>query len=311
MIADEHVPVMAGEVIEALSINPDGKYIDCTFGRGGHSQLILRELTEAGQLLAIDRDREAEHSKVANLLVSDNRFEFAVSAFSALQALVEARGWCGEISGILFDLGISSPQIDNAVRGFSFRQDGPLDMRMDTTSGTSAAEWIARVSEEELARVLKCYGEEKFSRRIAQRIVDSRKTTAIGTTRQLAHLIEESVPFREKNKHPATRSFQAIRIHINNELEELQAGLLQAVNILKPGGRLVVIAFHSLEDRIVKRFIRKEAIGGEFPKGIPVMATDYCPRLSAVGKAKQPQVEEVLHNVRARSAILRVAERVG
>lgn len=272
--------------------------------------MILQQLDKHGRLLAFDKDREAVDSGDAQHLRKDERFEIEYGAFTKLEESVRQRGWCGRVSGVLMDLGVSSPQLDQALRGFSFLKDGPLDMRMDTRTGVSAAEWLALVPEQELIRVLKDYGEERFARRIARAVVERRTKNPIETTRQLAELIERAVPLREKHKHPATRSFQAIRIEINRELEELKEGLMQAVNVLKPSGRLVLITFHSLEDRIVKRFIRAESKGGDFPAGLPVTASVYRPRLKKIGKAQRPTEEEIKANPRARSAVLRVAERL-
>ncbi len=310
MLSDKHAPVMPEEVIQALAIRPGEIYIDCTFGRGGHSRLILKHLGETGQLLAFDRDDCAIHSKAAIELGRDPKFILEKSTLMTLESMVSNLGWSAKVAGVLMDLGVSSPQLDDAARGFSFSKDGPLDMRMDTSSGISAAQWLDTVSERKLAEVLKVYGEERFARRIARAIVAVRSSDPIRTTLQLARLIETAVPSHDPNKHPATRSFQAIRIFLNRELEELQAGLDQAVRVLKAGGRLVVISFHSLEDRIIKRFIRQASRGGDFPAGLPVNSSDYHPRLKAFGRAVRPRLSEINANPRARSAILRVAERV-
>ena len=311
MIADKHLPVMPQQVTTGLVWNPGGIYVDCTFGRGGHSQEILNCLDANGALLGLDKDIDAVNSQVAKMLLADRRFDLEHVDYSTLESSVTQRGWFGKISGILMDLGVSSPQLDNPYRGFSFLKDGPLDMRMDSSRGITAADWIAQVSEQELADVLRRFGEEKFARRIAREIVETRKIQSIQSTMQLADLIAKTVPFREKNKHPATRSFQAIRIYINRELEALQATLLQALRVLKPNGRLVVIAFHSLEDRMVKRFMRDESRGGNFPPGLPVPDAAFSPRLSTIGKAIKPGMEEITNNPRARSAVLRVAEKLG
>ncbi|MGH8474997.1 MAG: 16S rRNA (cytosine(1402)-N(4))-methyltransferase RsmH [Methylococcales bacterium] len=304
------MPVMPEEVIQALAIKPGEYYIDCTFGRGGHSRLILKHLTNTGRLLAMDRDERALNSKAAVALGQDPRFVLEKNNLMRLESMVSKLGWSTKVAGILMDLGLSSPQLDDAVRGFSFMKDGPLDMRMDTGHGMTAADWLAEVSEPKLAEVLKVYGEERFARRIARAIVSARSLAPITTTLELSKLIESALPARDPNKHPATRSFQAIRIFINRELEELQAGLEQALRVLKPGGRLVVISFHSLEDRIVKRFIRKEQQGGDFPAALPVHAYEFQPRLRAIGPPIRPEASEIAANPRARSAILRVAERV-
>lgn len=307
----QHASVMLEEALQGLAIKPAGSYIDGTFGRGGHSRAILQRLGASGSLLAIDRDWDAIHCAEAVRLSEDRRFKLVQGRFSQLQNIVVDRGWQGHVDGILLDVGVSSPQLDDAQRGFSFQKDGPLDMRMDKRTGLSAAEWLAQVSEQELAKVLFEYGEERFARRIASAVVKTRMSAPLQTTRQLAELIERTVPVREKNKHPATRSFQAIRIAINGELDELKVGLEQAAAVLKPGGRLVVIAFHSLEDRIVKRFFRDEAGEGYRPGKLPLLeAEKHKPRLKKVGKAVQSSEAEIDANPRARSAVLRVAERV-
>ncbi len=310
MIADLHLSVMPQEVVDALVLASDGIYIDCTFGRGGHSQEILRSLGASGKLLAIDKDVDAVNSQVAKMLIADSRFDLQHDDFATLRASVTQRDWAGKVSGILMDLGVSSPQLDDATRGFSFLKDADLDMRMNRSHGMTAAEWIADVTEQDLVDVLKNLGEEKFARRIAKAVVEMRQTHPLQSTLQLAELIEKTVPTREKNKHPATRSFQAIRIHINRELEQLREALAQAVDVLKPKGRLVVISFHSLEDRIVKRFIRDESIGGRFPQGMPVSDAAFSPRLIKIGKMLKPSAAEIKRNPRARSAVLRVAERL-
>ena len=255
----EHLPVMYAEALQQLAIKKDGIYLDCTFGRGGHSQGILNLLGPTGQLLAFDRDSDAINSDYAQAMLADERFRLKHSCFSQLENIIESAGLAGKIDGILLDLGVSSPQLDNPERGFSFLRDGPLDMRMDGSTGVSAEQWLASVDEKDLVKVLFEYGEEKFARRIARAIVEQRAQAPITTTRQLALLIEDAVSVREKHKHPATRTFQAIRIEINGELDELKVVLEQSARVLKPEGRLVVISFHSLEDRIVKRFIRNES----------------------------------------------------
>jgi 16S rRNA (cytosine1402-N4)-methyltransferase len=310
-LSDEHLPVMPDETIQALAIDPGGIYIDCTFGRGGHSRLILEHLEREGRLLAFDRDAQAANSKTAHELRRDPKFRLEKCNLMNLETLAASRGWLGQVTGVLMDLGVSSPQLDDASRGFSFMRDGPLDMRMDTTTGGTAAEWIDTVSERELVRILKTFGEERYARRIARAVVKSRGVQPIRTTLELARLIEQTVPRRDPGKHPATRSFQAIRIHLNRELEELKTGLEQAVKIMKPAGRLVVISFHSLEDRIVKRFIRRECRGEDFPPRLPVMASAFSPRLRSLGRAVRAGDREVTANPRARSAVLRAAERVG
>ena len=311
MIVDKHIPVMLEQVLTNLVLDPEGKYVDCTFGRGGHSREILSCLGANGRLLGLDKDIEAVNSQVAKMLLADRKFDIEHVDFSTLDSSVTQRGWFGKISGVLMDLGVSSPQLDQAERGFSFLKDGPLDMRMDTTGGESAAEWIAQVSQQELESVLRRFGEEKFARRIARAVIDTRKTQSIDSTKQLAELIAQTLPVREKNKHPATRSFQAIRIFVNRELEKLQAALSQALSVLKPNGRLVVISFHSLEDRIVKRFMRDQSRGGSFPPGLPVPDSAFIPRLITIGKPLKPNATEIACNPRARSAVLRVAEKLG
>lgn len=302
---------MSDEVINGLAIKNGGIYLDCTFGRGGHSAAILRQLGTTGALLAFDRDLTALQSEQAISLLCHKNFTIENACFSTLQTTVESRGWSGAVDGVLLDLGVSSPQLDNPDRGFSFIKDGPLDMRMDTNAGISAAQWLAITSEAEIKQVLFEYGEERFSRRIAAAIVNNRADKPFLTTLQLAELIAKVVPVKDKHKHPATRSFQAIRIEINQELEELQAGLAQAINTLKTGGRLVVIAFHSLEDRIVKRLIRNESRGQYLSRRGPVVASENRRlRLKKIGKALRANAAEVKQNVRARSAVLRIAERI-
>ncbi len=307
----EHQPVLLDESLKGLDICTEGIYIDCTFGRGGHSKEILAQLGKQGQLLAIDQDLAAINSIYAKNLLTDTRFELLHGRFSGLEDLVNQYGWQGKVNGILMDLGVSSPQLDDAKRGFSFLKEGPLDMRMDEHSGISAAEWLKHVDEQTLVKTLFEYGEERFARRIAKAVIDRRKESPLQTTIDLASLIEKVVPKREKHKHPATRSFQAIRIEVNNELEEIKKGLQQAVNILDSGGRLAVISFHSLEDRIVKRFIRNES-GRKFNPGkLPIKEVDIEQGiLRQVGKAIKAGKQEIQENPRSRSAVLRVAERV-
>jgi len=304
-----HQPVLLAEVLTALSIKPDGVYVDGTFGRGGHANAILAELGPQGRLLAMDRDPEAVQS-AEQQFGTDPRFEIEQGAFTMLSKVIAQRQLQGKVNGLLLDLGVSSPQLDDASRGFSFSADGPLDMRMDPSSGVSASEWLESASESDIARVLKVFGEERFSRRIARSVVETRQASPLRTTRQLAGLIEAAVPRREKNKHPATRSFQAIRIFINGELDEITAVLEQVIDVLAPHGRMAVISFHSLEDRIVKRFIRDEYRGEQPPEEFPLAGMDYVPRLKPVGKAVRAAAAEVDQNPRARSAVLRVAERL-
>lgn len=304
---NRHLPVMLAEVLEALAIRPAGIYVDCTFGRGGHSRAILGRLGAEGRLLAIDRDLEAVAAAGASGLPGDARFAIEHGRFSDLGRFVGARGWAGRVDGILMDLGMSSPQLDDARRGFSFLREGPLDMRMDPTQKTGAAAWLAEVSERELARVLREYGEERFAGRIARAVIEERRRRPLVTTTDLVRLIEAAIPFADKFKHPATRTFQAIRIAVNDELGELQQGLNEAVAALAAGGRLAVISFHSLEDRIVKRFMRDEARGrGISGRGFALRST---PRLIAMGKPRKADEDEVRVNPRARSAVLRAAEK--
>jgi len=294
--------------MDALAIRPEGFYVDGTFGRGGHSRLILEGLSDKGRLVALDRDPEAI---AAGRGLSDARLTLVKAPFSRLGAVLDDLG-VDKVDGILLDIGVSSPQLDEAERGFSFRMDGPLDMRMDPETGISAAEWLAKAEENEMAEVIKQYGEERFARQIAHAIAAARKTSTIVTTGQLAQIVAGAVRKREPGQHPATRTFQAIRIYLNRELEELASVLPVCVKLLKTGGRLAVISFHSLEDRIVKRFMRDEERGPELPRGLPVRAIDLHPgRLRRIGKAIHASEEEVQMNPRARSAVLRVAERTG
>ncbi len=304
-----HTPVLLDEVLAGLSVKADGRYCDATFGRGGHSAAILQQLGPAGRLCAVDRD-PAAIAAGRERFAAEPRLTLVRGSFGRLEERVRAAGWEGELQGVLLDLGVSSPQLDEAVRGFSFMQDGPLDMRMDNESGLSAAQWLARAGEREIADVLFKLGEEKFSRRIARAIVAARAETPIGTTRQLADIVAAAVPTREPGKHPATRTFQAIRIYVNRELEEVEAALPQAVNLLAPGGRLCVISFHSLEDRLVKRFMRREAQGDPIYAELPNVPPHARPRLQLIGGAVMPGDEEIARNPRARSAVLRVAERI-
>ena len=305
-----HRPVLLDEVIEALNIQTDGIYIDGTFGRGGHANAILNRLGEKGHLFAMDQDPQAV-SAAKQLFANDARFSIEHGSFTQLPQHAAARHWLGEVNGILLDLGVSSPQLDDADRGFSFRREGALDMRMDTSGGVSAQQWINQANESELAQVFRDYGEERFAKRIARAIVKSRSETPISTTTQLAKIIADANPAWEQGKDPATRCFQAIRIFINQELEDLRQFLPQALPLLRNGGRLAVISFHSLEDRIVKRFIRDQSRGDDYPPDLPIPAAHIKPKLRAVGKAIYPSEQEVNSNPRARSAVLRVAERTG
>ncbi len=307
-----HLTVLLQEAVEALisseevAVNRPQIFVDGTFGRGGHSQALLAALPGSARLIAFDRDPEAIATARA-MQASDSRLEPQHSAFGELETVVSALGLSGQIDGILLDLGVSSPQLDDAERGFSFMRDGPLDMRMDTTSGISAAEWINTASETEIADVLYRYGEERHSRRMARRIVAERALKPITRTGELAEMVKEANPAWERDKHPATRAFQGIRLFINGELEQLESVLDQALTVLRPGGRLVVISFHSLEDRIAKRFIAKHAKGDDFPRGLPVAQSQLNPLLNPIGKARKPSKEEIARNVRARSAVMRVA----
>lgn len=304
----QHVTVLLHEAVDALNICPNGIYVDGTFGRGGHSRLILSKLGEEGRLVVFDKDPQA--IAVANELASqDKRVSVVHNGFATFQTALDELG-IEKIDGALFDLGISSPQIDEAERGFSFRFDAPLDMRMDPTRGMSAAEWIAAADEQELHEVIKNYGEERFSRQIARAIVSQRETAPIDTTRKLAQLVAQNVRTRERGQDPATRTFQAVRIFINRELEEVKEVLPQVTGRLKEGGRLAVIAFHSLEDRIVKQFVKQYSQPPQLPRWAAVKEADLPqPPLKAVGKAVKPSEEETAANPRARSAVLRVAER--
>ncbi len=287
---------------------PGGCYVDGTFGRGGHSAAMLKALDKSGHLLAIDKDPDA--IEFANqMFMGDGRFQIKQGSFASLEQFSDEVGISGQVNGVLLDLGVSSPQLDRADRGFSFLNDGPLDMRMDNSSGVSAADWLKIAGVDEMAQVFKTYGEERFAKRIARAIAEARDERPIETTRRLAEIVSAANPSWEKGKHPATRCFQAIRIHINKELEDLKACLDQSLRVLAPGGRLVVISFHSLEDRIVKRFMRDAARGEQFPVGIPVTEQQRNATLNLIGKAIKPSRQEVDQNPRSRSAVLRVAER--
>lgn len=307
--ASPHTTVLLLEAVSALVTNPDGLYVDGTFGRGGHSREILASLSERGRLLAMDKDPAAEGC-ARDTFAGEERFSFWRGSFTSLHQCITERGALGQVDGILLDLGVSSPQLDDAERGFSFSNDGPLDMRMDPKRGISAADWINSAKEEDIASVLKEYGEERFARRIAKAIAKARVEEAFTRTQQLAKVVAEAHPAWEVGKHPATRSFLAIRLFVNRELEDLSSLLDQVVEVLKPGGRLVVISFHSLEDRIVKRFIRRQSRGEELPRGLPVTDAMLNRTMKAVGKAVRPAASEVQNNVRARSAIMRVAEKL-
>lgn len=305
-MSDGHVSVLLEGAVDALKLRPDGVYVDATFGRGGHSRLILSRLGAGGRLLALDRDPAAVASAQT---WRDDRFEVAHMPFSRLAEALRERG-IDAVDGVLFDLGVSSPQLDEAARGFSFRHDAVLDMRMDTSAGMTAADWLNQAPEEEIARVVRDYGEERFARQVARAVVAERARAPLTSTRQLAVLVAGAVRTRERGQDPATRTFQAVRIFINGELEEIEAALPRAVDCLRPGGRLVVISFHSLEDRMVKRFMRGEAEGEKLPPEIPVTADRLRPgRLTLIGRAVRPDADECARNPRARSAVMRVAER--
>src|SRR3954469_5807782 len=300
-----HRPVLLEEAISGLALRPDGIYLDGTFGRGGHSQAILDRLGPSGRLIAFDRDPDAEEAARA---MADSRFRFVRSPFSSLAEVLRREG-LQTVHGMLFDLGVSSPQLDDPTRGFSFRADGPLDMRMDPSTGPSAADWLATAQQEEITEVIRNYGEERFAKQIAAAIVAARGREPLRRTRQLADLVGQAVRTREPGQDPATRTFQALRIHLNRELEEVSLMLPQALSHLAPGGRLAVIAFHSLEDRPVKRFLQAAA-HPEVPRGLPLKASEMPePAVKLVGRAVRASTEEIRTNPRARSAILRVAER--
>ncbi|MBW7901678.1 MAG: 16S rRNA (cytosine(1402)-N(4))-methyltransferase RsmH [Rhodocyclaceae bacterium] len=303
----QHLTVLLREAVEALAIKPAGVYVDATFGRGGHSRAILERLGPDGRLLAIDRDPRAIEAAAA---IGDARLKVAHRPFGELAEAAREAGF-GGVDGVLMDIGVSSPQLDEGERGFSFRFDAPLDMRMDTTQGETAAEWLARAEEREITQVVRDYGEERFAFQIAKKIVAARRERPVATTGQLAALVREAVRTREPGQDPATRTFQALRIHINQELAQLALALPQAVDLLNPGGRLVVIGFHSLEDRIVKRFMRDAAApGASLPKHLPLTAAQLPPaRLALVGKPVRASADEVAANPRARSAVMRVAEK--
>lgn len=301
-----HYPVLLREAVDALRVRPDGIYVDGTFGRGGHSRAILERLGPKGRLIAFDRDPTAV---AAGEAIKDERFTLVYGAFSGFGRILAELG-VEKVDGVLLDLGVSSPQLDEAERGFSFRFDGPLDMRMDTGAGETAAEWLAHVPQEQLAEVIKVYGEERFAKQVAKAIVEARAGEPIATTGQLAAVVAKAVKKREPNQDPATRTFQAIRIYLNRELEELSLVLPDAASTLAEGGRLVVISFHSLEDRIVKRFMRGKAQPDTLPSRLPVRHSEVpAPEMNLVGKAIRAGEEELKQNPRSRSAVMRVAER--
>lgn len=309
MTAFVHQTVLLDEAVVSVLGARDGVYVDATFGRGGHTRHLLAQLDADARVIGFDKDPQAIAAGQL-LAAEDARFSIVHESFADILDVMTAMGLAGSVNGVLADLGVSSPQLDDAERGFSFMNDGPLDMRMDVTRGQSAAEWIAGVDEAELARVLFEFGEERHSRRIARAIVRVRAENPITRTKQLADIVAEAHPAWEKHKHPATRAFQAIRIFINNELGDIERFLRDALRVLKPQGRLAVISFHSLEDRLVKQYFQKEAKGDDFPPGLPITVDMLKPRLKIIGKAIDPSVEEVSANPRSRSARLRVAEKI-
>ncbi|WP_397453820.1 16S rRNA (cytosine(1402)-N(4))-methyltransferase RsmH [Pseudomonas sp. NA-150] len=306
-----HITVLLEEAVEALAVRSDGCYLDGTFGRGGHSRLILKHLGPDGRLLGFDKDPQAIATGQA-LAAEDGRFVVVQRSFAELGSEVEIQGLAGKVNGILLDLGVSSPQLDDPERGFSFMNDGPLDMRMDPSRGVSAAEFIATAPAEEIARVFKEYGEERFAKRMANAVVERRQVKPFERTADLAEVLKVANPAWEKGKNPATRAFQGLRIHVNNELGDLEAGLEAALEALEIGGRLVVISFHSLEDRIVKLFMRKLAKGeaDNLPRNLPIQFKAFDPKIKVLGKAQFASDEETKANPRSRSAVMRVAEKL-
>ncbi|HEY7965261.1 MAG TPA: 16S rRNA (cytosine(1402)-N(4))-methyltransferase RsmH [Steroidobacteraceae bacterium] len=305
---DEHKPVLAAEALEGLALEAGGYYVDATFGRGGHAALILQALGREGRLLALDRDPQAiaaGHQRFAD----EVRLTLLHASFADLATLVPAYAHQHACRGVLFDLGVSSPQLDDPQRGFSFRADGPLDMRMDPTRGEPVSAWLARASVDEIRQVITTFGEERFARRVAQAIVHARGVAPLTRTAQLAALVAGAVRTREPGKHPATRTFQALRMFINDELGQLERGLHAALEVLAPGGRLAVISFHSLEDRAVKRFMQGQSQLDPALKGLPVIPASARPRLRLIGRKQRPGEAELSRNPRARSALLRVAEK--
>lgn len=305
-----HQPVMLAEVLEVLAVRPDGVYVDATYGRGGHARAVLAQLGTAGRLCVFDRDPEAV-AEARRELGGDTRVTVVQDRFSMLGRHIENMGLTGKVDGVLLDLGVSSPQLDDAGRGFGFMRDGPLDMRMDPGADEPVRDWLEHAREGDIRDVIRRYGEERYAGRIARAIAARRKETPIRTTGELAAIVSDACPTRERERHPATRTFQALRIFINREIEELAAVLPQALEMLANGGRLAVISFHSLEDRLVKRFLRAAARGDDFPPELPVPASDLHPQLRLLGKARHAGPTEVRANPRARSAVLRAAERCG
>jgi 16S rRNA (cytosine1402-N4)-methyltransferase len=302
-----HLPVLLSAVTEGLNICSNGIYIDGTFGRGGHSKAILEKLEKSGRLFAIDKDSDAIE---AAKKIDDPRFKIFQGSFRDIKNLTEKEEISGNVSGILLDLGVSSPQFDDAARGFSFRLEGPLDMRMNKSQGWPLSEWLKTVKEETLRQIIKEYGEERFAKKIAKSIIEERDKKEITTTTELAEIVAKAHPAWEWGKHPATQTFQALRIFINNELEDLKIALSQCLDLLKPGGRLLVISFHSLEDRLVKQFIQKEVHGDKNTRKLPLREAELNIRLRIIGKAIRPSAFEIEQNPRARSAVLRIVEKI-
>jgi 16S rRNA (cytosine1402-N4)-methyltransferase len=307
-VVNVHETVLLHEAVDGLITRPNGVYVDGTFGRGGHSRQILTQLGEQGRLLAIDKDPEAIRAGQM-LAAEDSRFTILQGSFADMGSLIKSQG-LSVVDGVLLDLGVSSPQLDQSERGFSFMRDGPLDMRMDPTSGQSAAEWLAVAGEDEIRRVLKDFGEERYALRLARAIIAERQQSPINSTLRLAKLITDAHPAWERGKHPATKTFQAIRIFINNELGDLELLLASLLDLLVVEGRMAVISFHSLEDRMVKRFIKRHVRGDDLPANVPVRADQLNRRLKQVGKAVRAEQQEVESNVRSRSAIMRIAEKI-
>lgn len=304
-----HRPVLLEEALSGLNIRPDGRYVDGTFGRGGHAQAILQRLSPKGALLVMDRDPQAI-SAAQQMFADDQRVCIAQGSFATLGRVISMHNWHDRVDGVLLDLGVSSPQLDDPDRGFSFMRDGVLDMRMDPDAGISVAQWLKDVSQLQLAQVLRDYGDERYAKRISKAIVKYRESAPITSTAQLAKIIATAHPKWERGKNPATRCFLALRIFINDELGELQSGLSEILNYLDKGGRLVVISFHSLEDRIVKRYFRSQSRGDHYPRDLPVTHEQMNPQLKTRGKPIRPSQDEIDRNLRSRSAVLRVAEKL-
>lgn len=305
-----HQPVLLKETVEGLAIRPDGIYVDATFGRGGHSQAILSQLSENGRLIGLDRDLSAIDA--AKRFAHDPRFEIHHTPFAQIKSVITKLDLLGKVDGILMDIGVSSPQLDDATRGFSFQKDGPLDMRMDTSAGVSAAQWLNTAELDDITFVLKRYGEEKFGKRIATAVVEYRAKKPIETTQEFVSIIDQAMPVKDKHKHPATRSFQGVRIFINGEIEQLESGLEGATDCLAKDGRLVVISFHSLEDRIVKRYIKEQSRGMKDTGRLPILQSqiDAAKILKPLSRAIKPSAAEIEQNPRARSSVLRIAEKL-